>query len=49
VSQLLTDKHFELAIRLCNLASSDSVQQKSERIRDIQTLFAFDQVRNSVT
>ena len=44
VTQLLIDKHFELAIRLCNLASSDNLQQKSDRIREIQTLFAFDQV-----
>lgn len=44
VTQLLIDKHFELAIRLCNLSSGENIQQKSDKIREIQTLFAFDQV-----
>ena len=29
VSQLLIDKQFELAIRLCNLASGDNLQQRT--------------------
>ena len=47
VSQLLIDKQFELAIRLCNLATSDNLQQRTDRIREIQTLLAFDQVKNA--
>ncbi len=45
VSQLLIDKQFELAIRLCNLATNDNLQQRTDKIREIQTLLAFDQVR----
>jgi len=48
VSQLLIDKQFELAIRLCNLATNDNLQQRTDKIREIQTLLAFDQVSLSL-
>lgn len=44
ISQLLIDKQFELALRLCNLSTIDNTFQKYEKILEIQKLFAFYQV-----
>ncbi len=44
----MIDKQFELAIRLCNLATNDNLQQRTDKIREIQTLLAFDQVSLSL-